>query len=226
MVVITSTKGRLSDLLQDLQAEAVDQAAEDAAEAAFDVSPEGERVHRYQAQWGRAMIQTLEAIRKLKRDAAMKAPAEEPVAAVAAVAPFVGQDSNPVDDFLSRDKIGILSHEAPAELMKRAVGKPEFRRLESAAEPTATAPAVSAGQSQPTAINGLSNKELQRDGRVRSDAGRPRSESGREAVAAVPTGEKPPRPSRRRITDHDLLVEGRDPFGKPPVLGFRAVVTP
>jgi hypothetical protein len=79
LIVITSTRGRLSDLLQDLQAEAVDQVADDAAEAAFDASPEGERVHRYQAQWGRAMIQTLEAIRKLKRDAAMQAPAEEVV---------------------------------------------------------------------------------------------------------------------------------------------------
>jgi hypothetical protein len=108
LIVITSTKGRLSDLLQDLQAEAVDQAAEDAAEAAFDGTTEGERVHRYQALWGRAMIQTLEAIRKLKRDAAMKAPAEEPVAAVAEAAPFVGQDSNPVDDLLSRDEIWNL----------------------------------------------------------------------------------------------------------------------
>jgi hypothetical protein len=93
LIVITATQGRLNDLLQDLQAEAVDQAAEDAAEAAFDSSLEGERVHRYQAQWGRAMIQTLEAIRKPKRDAASKAPAEEPVAAVAEAAPFVGQDS-------------------------------------------------------------------------------------------------------------------------------------
>jgi hypothetical protein len=37
---------------------------------------------------------------------------------------------------------------------------------------------------------------------------------------------KPPRPSRRRISDRDLLADGTDPIGKPPVLGFRAVATP
>jgi hypothetical protein len=246
MVVITSTKGRLSDLLQDLQAEAVDQAAEDAAEAAFDSSPEGERVHRYQAQWSRAMIQTLEAIRKLKRDAAMKAPAEEVVAPQDRVHSPGGSPasagSTPATHTGPAVATGMVQPQVPplggrggaleatpqgpvqspggspasAGSTPAAQGCDEVRpRLETCAE-----------QTQVTAVKSLSDQELRRGGRVRSHPGRPRSESGRAAVVAVDTREKSARPRRQRISDRDLLVDGRDPFGSPPVLGFRAVATP
>jgi hypothetical protein len=75
-VVKTAQLG-LRTMLEEHQASESNQPVEDAAAVAFDGSPEGERVHRYQGQWGRALIQTLEAIRKLKRDGLDEEPAEE-----------------------------------------------------------------------------------------------------------------------------------------------------
>ena len=59
-------------MLEEHRAQVLDQAAEDVAAVAFDGSPEGERLHRYQGQWGLALNQTLDAIRKLKRDGAIE----------------------------------------------------------------------------------------------------------------------------------------------------------
>jgi hypothetical protein len=250
LIVITSTKGRLSDLVQNLQTEAVDQAAEDAAEAAFDSSPEGERVHRYQAQWGRSMIQTLEAIRKLKRNAAMEA-----------LAPLGGwggaAEATPQGRVQSHGGSPASAGSTPANRTGSAVAagmvqpqEPPLGGWDGAAEATPQGPVQSPGgspaaavstpatqgcdkvqprlesgaeQTQPATIKTLSDQELSRAGRVRSDACRPRSESGREAVAPVPTGVKPPRPGRRRIQDRDLLDEDGPQAGKNLVLDFWAV---
>jgi hypothetical protein len=57
---------RLLGLLEEHEAEVPDRPAEDAAWAAFDRSTESERVHRYQNQWGRALVQTLKAIAALR----------------------------------------------------------------------------------------------------------------------------------------------------------------
>jgi hypothetical protein len=70
-VVKTAQLG-LRTMLEEHRASESNQPAEDAAAVAFDGSPEGERVHRYQGPWGRALIQTLDAIRKLKRDGAIE----------------------------------------------------------------------------------------------------------------------------------------------------------
>jgi hypothetical protein len=90
--VVKTEQLQLRTLLEDHRASESNQAAEDAAAVAFDGSPEGERVHRYQGQWGRALIQTLDAIRKLKRDVVIEEPAEE---VSPAPSPVVPEPANP-----------------------------------------------------------------------------------------------------------------------------------
>jgi hypothetical protein len=66
---------RLAGLLAARQAaEASDHdAAELAARASFDDSPEGERLHRYQMAWNRSLLRTLDMIWKLQQEAAESA---------------------------------------------------------------------------------------------------------------------------------------------------------
>ncbi len=66
--------------------------ADDAARAAFDSSKEAERLHRYQAQWGRALLQTLKAVAALK-----PAVAEEPATEEAPEQTQRDEDNNEPD---------------------------------------------------------------------------------------------------------------------------------
>ena len=63
-----------------------------AAEASFDDSAEGERLHRYQERWHRSLLRTLAKIEEM-RD---RGPLDDQEAEEA----FVGQDSNPVIPFM------------------------------------------------------------------------------------------------------------------------------
>jgi hypothetical protein len=65
LAIVAAEQERLRALLAHREAEVPDQSAEDAARASFDDSPEGERLHRYQNECSRALLQTLGGIRKL-----------------------------------------------------------------------------------------------------------------------------------------------------------------
>ena len=60
---------RLSGLLEEHEAGQPDddaESVENAECAAFDDSPEGDRLHRYQAHWSRTLLRTLDAIERLR----------------------------------------------------------------------------------------------------------------------------------------------------------------
>ncbi|MFO0954049.1 MAG: hypothetical protein U0835_23420 [Isosphaeraceae bacterium] len=79
--VVETERRRLSEQLAVYEAEVPDPAAEDAARVSFDPSPEGERVHRYQNQWGRALLQILREISRRNAEIHDDAPAPEPTRA-------------------------------------------------------------------------------------------------------------------------------------------------
>ena len=66
--VVDEEHQRLSDLLAKLEAEE-DIEVESDDEAAFDDSPEGERLHRYQTTWSRALRRTLDDIARQREQA-------------------------------------------------------------------------------------------------------------------------------------------------------------
>jgi hypothetical protein len=81
LAVVAGEQERLLSLLEAHEAAQPELAAEDAARASFDRSRDGERVHRYQAQWGRALLQTLKAIAALQPALESDEPAEHATAA-------------------------------------------------------------------------------------------------------------------------------------------------
>jgi hypothetical protein len=96
--IVAAEQERLVGLIEELAAENPDPAAEDAARASFDDSPEGERLHRYQNQWGRALLQTLKAIAALGPQApAQPDPAEEDVEGVATSTAAAPEQSQAVE---------------------------------------------------------------------------------------------------------------------------------
>ena len=62
---------RLSELVAQFEAEADEtddeHEGDEQDQLAFDDSPEGDRLHRYQAHWSRSLLRTIEAIARLKK---------------------------------------------------------------------------------------------------------------------------------------------------------------
>ena len=93
---------RLNTMLAGHQEGEVESRGRLAFEASFDDSAEGERLHRYQARWGRSLLRTLAALEELRGRGRLDHQEAEEVC--------VGQDSNPAHCMHRGDKIGILSH--------------------------------------------------------------------------------------------------------------------
>jgi hypothetical protein len=89
---------RLKTMLARHQANDVEARPRLAAEASFDDTAEGERLHRYQERWGRSLLRTLAALEELRRRGRLDHQEEE-----AEGAP-VGQDFDPVIPFIEETR--------------------------------------------------------------------------------------------------------------------------
>jgi hypothetical protein len=88
--------GRLRTLIAGYEPSEAEARARLAFEASFDDSAEGERVHRYQARWGRALLKTLGEIHELRERGEA----------------VVGPESLPVEDWMSPACMRLATEEA------------------------------------------------------------------------------------------------------------------
>lgn len=110
------------------------------APASFDDTAEGERLHRYQAQWSRSLLRTLDALEKLRRSAI--APPEQTHRSAATTTET--NDLRPVDDAApgeegtgERDHESHESHESEGRGTGPSAAAPPARP-----DPTTTSPFV------------------------------------------------------------------------------------
>jgi hypothetical protein len=138
--IAAAEQQRLLGLLEEHEAAVPDQPGEDAARAAFDRSTEGERVHRYQNQWGRTLVQTLKAIAALRpalasadRDVSLdasRAGVEEPCEPEDAAAPEQTQPDIPKEQ-----SDNDLYHSGGHRSRPRPAPDSGLRRVQLAARP-------------------------------------------------------------------------------------------
>lgn len=78
--IVDAQTRRLEALLAEHEAEEDGEDGETDDQAAFDDSPEGERLHRYQSYWSRSLLRTLDALEKLRKQRTVNAsdPEEGP----------------------------------------------------------------------------------------------------------------------------------------------------
>jgi hypothetical protein len=192
-----------------------------AFEASFDDSAEGERVHRYQERWGRALLKTLGEIHELRERGEA----------------VVGPESPPVEDWMSRACMRLAAAEAErqesfARAAEASGGEECVSDLAADVatsvcdEPSSSAGVTSQGSS-PRQKENVQNKPTEERSTVVSKGFRPEglveNEAAREQFCHRPSIVSPAEPippawslpgtrhASEPFVSHELTTPGKDP---------------